>query len=243
MLRLLILVISIGLADSINPSTIGPALFLAAGDKARGRVFEFTVSVFLVSLAAGVVIALGPGQLIRNAIPDLDIRRTIRYIVEVAAGAALLGAAVLLWVRRDRLVARGLPATNPKRRSSVLLGATIVVVELPTAFPYFAAIAATIASGFGPVRQLILLIAFNLAFAFPLIGISAAVAFGGDTADRTLSRCRRFLEGRWPHVLAILIGVVGILALLFGITGLASGIHGRVGRFFGHMRRRFHLHP
>jgi cytochrome c biogenesis protein CcdA len=243
MLRLLILVISIGLADSINPSTIGPALFFAAGDKPRSRVIEFTAAVFLVSLAAGVLIALGPGQLIRNAIPDIDIRRTVRYLVEIVAGVALLAAAAVLWQRRHRLVARGLPAASPKRSSSIILGATIVVVELPTAFPYFAAIAAIIASGFGPVRQLVLLVAFNVAFTLPLIGIAAAVTFGGEATDRILRRSRRLLERRWPQVLAILIGVVGLLAVIFGVTGLASGIHGHVGHFLGHMRRTFHLHP
>jgi cytochrome c biogenesis protein CcdA len=243
MLRLLILVTSIGLADSVNPSTIGPALFLAAGDKPRARVAEFTASVFVVSLAAGVLIALGPGELIRSAIPDVDIRRTYRYVAEVVAGVVLLVAAATIWVRRDRLVARGLPAANPKRSSSILLGATIVLVELPTAFPYFAAIAATIASGFGPVRQLILLIAFNVAFTLPLLGIEAAVTLGGDHADRILARCRSFLERRWPHVLAVLITLVGVLALLFGATGLASGIHGRVGRFFNRVKHALHLHP
>ena len=141
------------------------------------------------------------------------------------------------------MVARGLPATNPKRRSSVLLGATIALVELPTAFPYFAAIAAIVGSGLGAVRQLILLIVFNACFVLPLIGIMAAVTFGGGRSDRLLARGRRFLERRWPHALVVLIGAVGILALLFGIIGLASGIHGGVGRFFRHMRRTFHLHP
>src|SRR5438067_1237160 len=155
MIRLLILVISIGLADSINPSTIGPGLFLAAGDKPRSSVAEFTLSIFVVSLAAGALIALGPGQLIRNAVPNLDVRHTVRYVAEVVAGVLLLIAAALIWRRRDRMVARGLPATNPKRRSSVLLGATIALVELPTAFPYFAAIAAIVGSGLGAVRQLI----------------------------------------------------------------------------------------
>lgn len=243
MLRLLVLVTSIGLADSVNPSTIGPALFFAASDKPRSRVAEFTAAVFIVSLAAGAVIALGPGQLLRSAVPDVDIRRTYRYIGEVLAGVLLLGAAVLLWVRRDRLVARGLPASNPRRRSSILVGAMIVVLELPTAFPYFAAIAAIIGSGLGPLKQLILLIAFNLAFTLPLIGITAAVTFGGHRADWILARGRRFLESRWPHVLACLIGLCGVLALLFGVTGLASAIHGRVGRFISHMRRTLHLHP
>ena len=47
MLRLIGIVISIGLADSLNPSTIAPALYLATGERARERVAEFTLAVFL----------------------------------------------------------------------------------------------------------------------------------------------------------------------------------------------------
>ena len=58
MFRLVGLVVSIGLADSLNPSTIAPALYFASGERARARVFEFTAAVFLVFLAGGTVIAL-----------------------------------------------------------------------------------------------------------------------------------------------------------------------------------------
>ena len=35
MLRLIGLVVSIGLADSLNPTTLAPALYLASGEHAR----------------------------------------------------------------------------------------------------------------------------------------------------------------------------------------------------------------
>ncbi len=35
MLRLIALVVSIGLADSMNPSTVVPALYLASGERPR----------------------------------------------------------------------------------------------------------------------------------------------------------------------------------------------------------------
>jgi cytochrome c biogenesis protein CcdA len=243
MFRLLILMITIGLADSINPSTIAPALYLAAGERARLRVTEFTIAVFLVYLAGGALIALGGGQLVRSLVPDLDIRETVRYVGELVAGVLLMSAAALIWRRRDRMVARGLPAANPRRRSSVLLGASIMAVELPTAFPYFAAIAAIAGSGLGLIRELFLLLVFNVCFVLPLVGIVLTLALAGDHAYERLARGRRFLERRWPHVLFALIAIVGLIAILFGATGLASGIHGRVGRFFRHLRHTLHVKP
>ena len=241
MLRLLVLMISIGLADSINPTTIAPALYMASGERAKSRVLEFTIAVFVVYLAGGALIALGLGGLIRHIVPDIDVRHTVRYTGELVAGALLLVAAVLLWRRRGRMIERGLPKAMPKRKSSILLGAGITAVELPTAFPYFAAIAAVVGSGLGAARELGLLIVFNVCFILPLLGILATLVFAGDHADRVLGRGRVWLERRWPHILCFLIFVVGVVAIFFGATGLASGIHGRVGRFFRHMRRHLHL--
>jgi cytochrome c biogenesis protein CcdA len=242
MVRLLGLVISIGLADSVNPSTIAPALYLAVGDRPRTRVIEFTIAVFVVYLAGGALIALGPGELLRTSLPH--VHRTIRYIAEVVAGVLLVTAATVLWIRRDRLAARGMPRANPERKSSsLLLGATITAVELPTAFPYFAAIAAIAGSGLDPIRQLVLLVVFNVCFVLPLLAIVATLTFAGDRSERVLARCREFLERRWPQVLALLLLVIGVVAIVLGGTGLAAGHHGRVGRFFRHVRHFLHLRP
>ena len=130
---------------------------------------------------------------------------------------------------------------KPERRSSILLGATITAVELPTAFPYFAAIAAVVGSGLGPPRELVLLLVFNVCFILPLLAILLTLLLAGDPAERMLSRGRVYLERRWPHILCALIMIVAVIAIFFGATGLATGIHGRVGRFFRHVRRHLHL--
>src|SRR5579884_2227840 len=98
MLRLLGLMITIGIADSINPSTIAPALFLAAGQhRTRVRVAEFTRSVFLVYLFGGALIAIGPGQLLRSILPHPDYED--RAIAEIVAGVLLLAAGTFIWRR------------------------------------------------------------------------------------------------------------------------------------------------
>jgi hypothetical protein len=69
MLRLLILVVSIAIGDSLNPSTVAPALYLATTDHPRRQVGGFIVGVFAVNLLAGLLIMLGPGQLLLALIP------------------------------------------------------------------------------------------------------------------------------------------------------------------------------
>jgi cytochrome c biogenesis protein CcdA len=240
MLRLVGLVVSIGLADSLNPTTIAPALYLASGgERARNQVAEFTFGVFAVYLLGGALIALGPGQLLLSLVPSPS--RSTRNIIEVVAGGILLVAAVLVWRARDRLAHTALPTPKDDSRSSALLGATIIAIELPTAFPYFAAIAAIVGSGLDPARQLVLLLLFNVCFVLPLVGIVLTLTFGGPHAEHLLAIGRNFLQRYWPVVLAGLLFLAGLFVVLLGITGLTSTGRSRFGRF---MRRFRHLlHP
>jgi cytochrome c biogenesis protein CcdA len=240
MLRLIGVVISIGLADSLNPTTIAPALYLAAGERhqARTQVTEFTLGVFVVYLLGGLAIALGPGQLLLALVPKPDAED--RHVIEIIVGAAMLAAALVLWRTRERLGRRQMPEPQPGGKSSAILGATITAVELPTAFPYFAAIAAIVGSGLDPARQVVLLVLFNVCFVLPLIGIVATLAFAGDRAERMLAIGRSFLQRNWPLVLSGLLFVAGLFVLLLGVTGLVSHGHGRIGRLIRHLRRILH---
>lgn len=231
MLRLIGLAVSIGLADSINPSTIAPALYLAGGKRARERVLEFTVAVFVVSLAGGIAIALGPGQLLLSALPRPG--REARNTIETIVGGLMLAAAVFLWLRRHELARREPPKFDSEGKSSAILGVMITAVELPTAFPYFAVIAAIVGSGVDPVRQIVLLVLFNVCFVGPLLGIVAVLTFAGERATDLLVGARDKLQRNWPRVLAVLLFVAGVVVVLLGVTGLTSR-RSRVGRLLRH---------
>jgi cytochrome c biogenesis protein CcdA len=240
MLRLIGLVVSIGIADSVNPTTIGPALYLATAENGRTKVLEFTAAVFAVYFLGGVAIALGPGQLLLSLVPHPS--RHLSYVLEVVAGVAMLTASAFLWGYRDRLGRREMRAdVRVDRGSSALLGATITAVELPTAFPYFAAIAAIVGSGYGIVHQVILLVLFNVCFVAPLLVIAGTLTFAGPNAERLLASGRAKLEAHWPTLLAGLALLAGLFVTTLGVTGLASLHHNDLGTFS--RRFRHFLHP
>jgi cytochrome c biogenesis protein CcdA len=232
--RLIFLVISIGLADSANPSTIAPALYLASGEQPRMRLTQFTVGVFAVYLAGGVAIALGPGQVILSLVPHPG--PTARYVLETVAGVVMLVAAGVLWLTREKLSKRDLPSPPSEGKSSALLGVTITAVELPTAFPYFAAIAAIVGSGLDPGGQLILLVVYNVCFVLPLLVITVILAVAGEEAERIIGRIRDMLQEHWPIVLAGLALVAGVFVTTLGATGLAGAGHGPVARISRRVR-------
>jgi cytochrome c biogenesis protein CcdA len=218
--RLALIVISIGLADSLNPSTVGPALYLATTGHARRQIAEFATGVFAVNLIGGAVIALGPGQLLLALVPEPS--KTTKNIVEVIVGAAILLAAIVLWTQRRRLAARSLPGATRRSGPGLALGAGISLVELPTAFPYFAAIAAIIASDLAVPQQVGLLVLFNLAFILPVLAILFVLVAFGARADRVLGEASNWLQRQWPVLLAALGLVVGTGILGAGAIGLAG---------------------
>ena len=239
MLRLIGLVVSIGIADSLNPTTIAPALYLATGERARERVTEFTGAVFVVYLLGGAAIALGPGQLLLSLVPHPD--REDQHVLEIIVGTAMLIGAVWLWRHRDRLSAREPPPVNPDGKSSAILGATITAIELPTAFPYFAAIAAIVGSGYGLPRQIFLLLLFNICFVLPLIAIVLTLQFAGDRAQQVLTRWRERLQAHWPALLAGVALLVGVFVILLGVTGFA-GPHAGISKIFHPFKQLLHVH-
>jgi cytochrome c biogenesis protein CcdA len=220
MLRLLALVVSVGLADSLNPSTVGPALYLATGSRPVARVTAFSAGVFAVNLCAGVALAVGPLKLLAGLFPHP--RRTLVHALELAAGLALLAAAVALWVARGRLARRTLPMRAGSGRSALIAGASIAAIELPTAAPYLAVIAAVAASSATFAQTVVLLALFNVAFVLPLLAIVAILLIAGPRADPLLERCGAWLQRNWPIVLAGLLLLVGSGLTVAGAAGLLA---------------------
>ena len=222
----------------MNPSTIAPGLYLALGERARSSLIEFTLAVFVTNFAGGAVIALGPGQVVLHLVPHPH--PTAKYILETIAGVVMLIGAVVLWVKRRSLRQRELPSPSAEGKSAILLGLTISAIELPTAFPYFAAIAAIVGSGLGPLRQLIALGLYNVAFVLPLILMIIVLEVAGDNAKAAIETARDWLQKHWPTLVAVLALVAGVFVTLLGVTGLTSGQHNTIGRLSRQFRRTVH---
>src|SRR3954449_8882500 len=105
-LRRIGLAISVGLADSLNPSTVGPALYMATLAERIWRVTQFTIGVFSVTLVGGLVLTIGPGRLLLGLVPHPQ--GTVRHVVELVGGVVLLIVAVALWMGRRSLARREL---------------------------------------------------------------------------------------------------------------------------------------
>ena len=128
------------------------------------------------------------------------------------------------------------PASTRTGSSSWVLGASITAVELPTAFPYFAAIAAIVGANVGPVRAVSLLFLFNVCFVLPAADRGHADLRARQLRADPVRPARSFLQRHWPAVLAALALAAGLFVVLLGVTGIGA-TH---SRFLRHLHRTLH---
>ena len=218
MLALIALVVSIGAADALNPSTLAPALFFAVGPHGRRDVAGFALGVFAVSLAGGLALTFGPGQALLTRVSKPSPHTVHR--IELVAGGAALPAAAVLWHARAHFAARLARSSQTGERSAWLLGAGIMAVELPTAVPYFAAIAAIVESGHSDTTQVVLLLLYNAAFVAPLLLLLVILAVAGARGAQIAARARLQLDLWAPRVAPAALAVASIVLLTLGLIGL-----------------------
>jgi threonine/homoserine/homoserine lactone efflux protein len=218
MLAVTLLVASIAIVDSINPSTVVPALYLATWPRPHALA-SFTLGVFGAYLAGGLVLVLGPGPELIAALKGVGPQ--VEHITELAGGAALVVVGIVAW--RSRGKSEGEQpryGRSRTRRSAFALGAGIAAVELPTAFMYFGAVSAILGSHSSGVAEVSLVAAYNALFVLPLVAILALKLLAGERAERRLQNTGAWLRRAAPIALASLAGGGGAVLAVVGAGGL-----------------------
>ena len=220
MVGLALAVVAIALPDSLNPSLIVAAVYLSIGSHPVRRPLIFTITAFVVTLAGGLAIALGLGDLILSLLPKLS--HTAKWDVITVVGVLVMCGGAVIWWRRDALAGepedRG--RDHDEGSSAVLLGAGIAGVELLTAFPYFAVIAMLLGSSVSGASKISLLVLYNLVYVLPLIAIVVTRAIMGEKGAELLLPISNWIQTHWPMVVAPVAVVAGALVTVYGILEL-----------------------
>jgi cytochrome c biogenesis protein CcdA len=217
--KLVLAIILIAVPDSVNPSLILTELVLAGGPHPRRSTAVFTVAAMATTFAGGLALALGFGDVILSLLPKPSA--VVRHAVTALAGAVLITAGLLLWIRRERAAAR-VHSDRAPHRAAAVLGVAIAGVELLSALPYFAAIALIVGSDVSDAHKVILLLLYNVVYALPLIAIAAVTALAEADAQRLLTPVTATLMRYWPTLVASLSVVVGIALIAYGGARLTS---------------------
>lgn len=214
-------VLLLAVVDSINPSAIVVTLWLisVAREKAPGQVAAYVAAIFVTYLLLGATMVAGIGVVLPS-FGDV-LRRPPGLIVQ-----SVLGLALLVY----GLTASGKPPSSPavSRPSTrtfaalVLLGVGVTAMELPTAIPYFAAIALIVEADL-PIRAWMPLLGlYNLIFILPPIALLAGHLVFEKRLAEPYAALRQRLESGARGVVLWVAGLVGGWLFLTGIIELVA---------------------
>jgi cytochrome c biogenesis protein CcdA len=213
--------VAVGLAaaDSLNPTTIGQATVLAVGRRPLRAILSFWAGAFLCYLALGVLLVLGPGQLLEDVLrrPPPGLR-----VAELVLAVAALVGSVLLW-RRRRSLRLGRRLVEGDADLAFRLGALVTLTDLPTAFPYYALVALLSASGLSELAQLGVLVLYTFLYLLPVLAILAVRLIAGPRAEPRLAAVRDFVEREAVTIAALVLGFVGAALLVHAVATFVLG--------------------
>jgi cytochrome c biogenesis protein CcdA len=215
-----LLIAGLGLFDSLNPVTIAVGTVMATTERPVRRLAGFVAGIFCVYLLGGLVLTLGPGELLDAATSGSEAS-TLRDVVLLLVGVGAIGFGS--WMLAHREVGRSrIPELAIRPRSAFALGAAMTFVDLPTAFPYFAAIAAIVARDVGALNATILLVLFNLMYVVPILLMLAAAGALHKRAAPAIGRARAVVSHWAPVLLALVSLAAGLVLTVAGVGGLVD---------------------
>lgn len=203
-----VVVVTVAAVDSLNPSTVLPALLYGLGRNAVRNVALFTSGVFGVSTVGGLVLVFGPGRALLSVVSHPS--RHVVHLIEAGVGVLLIAVAVFLWMTRGRVRQRLTEQRSSKGGSAFFVGAAIMAAELPTALPYFGALIAITEGVHGVLASLALVLLYNLIFVAPLLVLLGVLIVSGERGAQLAGRLRQHLIRYAPVLLPVLLVALGV---------------------------------
>ena len=207
--------------DSINPSAIVVTLWLlsVAREQAPVQVVAYVGAIFITYLLLGVMVVAGIGVVLPS-FGDV-LRRPPGLIVQSLVGLALLvyGLTASEKPPSSQVVSR--PSTRTYA-ALVLLGIGVTAMELPTAIPYFAAIALIVEAEL-PIRVwLPLLGLYNVIFVLPPIALLVGHLVFQKRLAEPYAALRQRLESSAKGIVLWVAGLVGGWLFVTGTIELVA---------------------
>lgn len=228
-IALLLPLLGIALIDSFNPSLFIAQFILLATLRPTVRVITYIAGLLVVNFAAGLLLFTGVQAVIGQFFTALPA--TTWFIGQAIIGALLLITGIVVWRKWQTAppastsegIAGGRQPGSLHPVATFGFGMVVMINEMTTALPMFAAVERMNAAGVSTGEAALLLVAYNIVFALPLFGFLAAyLKLRQRFTDRmdAISRGVRNWSVRITIALCLVIGVIALAdALPYFIVG------------------------
>ena len=222
MVELLIVLTPIGLLDSTSmiPMCIVILVVLLAGPRPLLRSSALIVGIFVIYVASGLLIFLGL-QSVFDEISAYTLRlwqnpETEELIFQAVIGAVLLAFGVRIATARKSRTEKPV-ASDMTAAQAFLAGAGLMIVGLPGAVPYFAAIDLILRAEVTLLQRMLAFGYYNFVFVTPLVAIVALRLILGERSTGILDAVKRFFDSWGQRLIVALLLILGVVLLVDGI--------------------------
>jgi hypothetical protein len=209
----------LALIDSINPSAIVITLYLLTRSGAAPQVAVYIAAIFVTYLALGTTMMLGVDTLA----PSLGaaLRSRPGLIAQSVVGLGMVVYCVTASTERagSKSVA---PPSVSTYAALAALGVTVTAMELPTALPYFAAIALLASAELPKHEWLPLLVLYNGFFVLPPIALLVGHLVLGQRVGKRYEALSQRLQRAGRETALWIGGLVGGWLLVTGVIELVA---------------------
>ncbi|MBE7129357.1 GAP family protein, partial [Bacillus mycoides] len=206
--ELLLLIGGLAILDTLSPATVGVTVYLLLTDKERltKRLLIYLLTVAGFYFAVGVSLMLGLDSLL-EIISGVFQNRFVSWTFFII-GAILFIASFYIPTKKSSEI----PAPKSKSiLSMVALGCTTSLIEVGTAFPYFAAIGIMITSNLSWVEWSSILAGYNFIMVLPSLVLFLFYLLFGRWMQKPLEKLRVKIANNTGSALSWIMCIVGLL--------------------------------
>ena len=209
--ELLLLIGGLALLDTLSPATLGVTVYLLLADKEKltKRLLVYLLTVAGFYFAVGVLLMLGLGFLL-EIISGIFQNRIVSWTVFII-GAILFIASFYVPTKKKS----DLPTPSSKSiLSMVALGFTTSLVEVGTAFPYFAAIGIMTTSNLSWMEWSSILAGYNFIMVLPPLLLFFLYLLFDRWMQKPLEKLRVKIANNTGSALSWIMCIVGVILIL-----------------------------
>ncbi|MBH0173524.1 GAP family protein [Fictibacillus sp. 23RED33] len=207
---LLLLIGGLAVLDMLSPATIGVTVYLLLNEKEKrtSRIFIYLVTVAGFYFIVGVSLMLGISTLLES-VSNIFQNQTISWTIFLI-GAILFIASFYVPQKKNA----DLPTPKSKRLISfIILGLSTSLIEVGTAFPYFAAISILSTTNLSSMEWVSILAGYNLIMVLPPLLLYFIYLLFGRWMDKPLKNLRESLVKNSGSALSWIMCIVGIILI------------------------------
>lgn len=221
MFQLLPVFIPILLADIINPVLLAAVIYALGGKKPIYYSLMILAGWLVVYFGSGVLLALG----LEAMMEFINNPRTIDFYIEIVV------AVLLIWFGIRFLIPGNKPVKKNFEQESSLtavgafgIGATINLIGMPFAIPYFAALDQILKAQLGWTESLSALLIYNLLYILPFAIIIVIRLVLGEKSNKLLQTINNWMDKIGKVLLPAMMILLGIALIADAIKFFTIGV-------------------